>query len=517
MVLKLHRQRAATAVIDQVLPAFAILSPSSIESKRTGMTASSPSFKLPNCQSIFAGAEKVTDAIPIHGVHNAAELEAIDGLTPAQSAWALANNFNGRAKTHIVLPGSDGAPAAVLFGLGGAATGEPCGPADLLLGELPGKLPSATYVLGANWSDGELACIAWGLGSYRFRRYKSTSSTKQPRLALGSALDADKILRTTAAIWLGRDLINTPANDMGPDALEAAALLVAERHSAQCVVITGDDLITQNFPLIHAVGRASTERRAPRLVDISWGAADAPRVTIVGKGVCFDTGGLDLKQAAGMLLMKKDMGGAAAALTLGDMVMGAKLNIRLRVLIPAVENSVSAEAFRPGDIIPSRAGHSVEIGNTDAEGRLVLADALSLGDEDTPELMMTFATLTGAARVALGPDLPPFFVDDDTMAQAITDAGLTVGDPVWRLPFWPGYDRMLESSSADISNTGDSPFAGAVTAALFLKRFVKNAKHYAHFDIYGWRPVQRPLGPKGGEPHAARTMFDVIVQIAEKG
>jgi leucyl aminopeptidase len=480
------------------------------------MPVSSPSLELPSCHSVFAGADKVADAIPIHGVRNAAELETIEGLTAAQTAWARANNFSGRAKTHIVLPGANGAPTAVLFGLGSADAGEPCGPADLLLGELPGQLPTGTYTLGANWSNSELACVAWGLGSYRFRRYKSKPAGEQPRLALSAELDADKIQRTTDSIWLGRDLINTPANDMGPDALEAAAFLVARRHEAQFGVISGDDLLNQNFPLIHAVGRASTERRAPRLIDISWGPTDAPRVTIIGKGVCFDTGGLDLKPAAAMLLMKKDMGGAATALALADMVMGAKLNVRLRVLVAAVENSVSAEAFRPGDIIPSRAGHSVEIGNTDAEGRLVLADALALGDEDAPELMMTFATLTGAARIALGPDLPPFFVDDDAMAETIANCGLAVGDPVWRLPFWPGYDRMLESSSADISNTGDSPFAGAVTAALFLKRFVKQAKHYAHFDIYGWRPARRPLGPKGGEPHAARTMFDVIAQIAKK-
>ena len=318
----------------------------------------------------------------------------------------------------------------------------------------------------------------------------------------------------TRAIWLGRDLINIPSNDMGPDELEAVVRLVAGRHDAAISSIVGDDLLDQNYPLIHAVGRAST--RAPRLIDAIWGRPDAPKVTIVGKGVCFDTGGLDLKPAAGMLLMKKDMGGAAAALALAEMVMAANLDVRLRLLIPAVENSVAGNAFRPSDIVRSRAGHTVEIGNTDAEGRLVLADALALGDEEKPDLMMTFATLTGSARVALGPDLPPCFIDDDALAGRIMAAGHAVGDPVWRMPFWPGYDRMLDSATADVSNTGDSSFAGAVTAALFMKRFVKQAKHYAHFDIYGWRPAQRPLGPKGGEPHAARAMFEVIRQIADR-
>jgi leucyl aminopeptidase len=302
---------------------------------------------------------------------------------------------------------------------------------------------------------------------------------------------------------------------MGPEELEAIARQIAERHGAPCEVTTGDELLAKNFPLIHAVGRASS--RAPRLIDITWGRSGAPRITIVGKGVCFDTGGLDIKPAAGMLLMKKDMGGAAAALALADMVMGAKLDVRLRVLVPAVENSISGNAFRPSDIINSRAGITVEIGNTDAEGRLVLADALALGDEDKPQLIMTFATLTGAARVALGPDLPPLFVDDDMVAGNICSNGQSIGDPVWRMPFWAGYDRMLDTEDADLSNTGTAPFAGAVTAALFLKRFVSQAQHYAHFDIYGWRPVRNALGPKGGEPHGARTMFEVIRQIAHKG
>ncbi len=488
--------------------------PNHVDKAKTAMITNSP-YELPTSDVVFADAAEHDAAIPVYAVRGAGALASIENLSSSQRQWATANDFKGDAKSQLLLPASKGGIAAVLFGLGTDVAGDPCGPAELLVGALPRHLPAGNYRLAGDWGEEDLASVAWGLGAYKFSAYKANRSGGRPRLVLPSGVDAENIRRVTAAAWLGRDLINIPSNDMGPDELEAVARLVANRHDATITSIVGDDLLAQNYPLIHAVGRASS--RAPRLIDVSWGRADAPRVTIVGKGVCFDTGGLDLKPAAGMLLMKKDMGGAAAALALADMVMGAKLDVRLRLLIPAVENSVAGNAFRPSDIVRSRAGLSVEIGNTDAEGRLVLADALALGDEDKPELMMTFATLTGAARVALGPDLPPCFIDDDAMAGRILEAGQAVGDPVWRMPFWPGYDRMLESSSADISNTGDSPFAGAVTAALFLKRFVKQAKHYAHFDIYGWRPSQRPLGPKGGEAHAARTMFEVIRQIADKG
>lgn len=476
-----------------------------------------PPYELPTSNSVFTDASDATGAVPIYAVRGADAVAAVDGLIDQQRQWIEANDFKGGAKSKLLLPDGEGGISAVLFGLGAEGDGaaEPCGPAELLLGSLSANLPAGTYALAGDWGDAALASVAWGLGAYKFGAYKAKQARDRPRLALGSNIDAAGVRQTTEAVWLGRDLINTPSNDMGPAELESVVRLVASRHSADCNSIVGDDLLAENFPLIHAVGRAST--RAPRLVDVSWGRADAPRITIVGKGVCFDTGGLDLKSAAGMLLMKKDMGGAAAALALADMVMGAKLDVRLRLLIPAVENSIAGNAFRPSDILSSRAGHSVEIGNTDAEGRLVLADALALGDEDEPELMMTFATLTGAARVALGPDLPPCFIDDDVIATQIAKAGISAGDPTWRMPFWSGYDRMLNSGSADISSTGDGPFAGAVTAALFLKRFVKQARHYVHFDIYGWRPASRALGPKGGEPHAARAMFEVIREIAENG
>ena len=278
--------------------------------------------------------------------------------------------------------------------------------------------------------------------------------------------------------------------------------------------VTGDDLLKQGFAMIHAVGRASS--RAPRLIDLRWqkpgGSASAPAVTLVGKGITFDTGGLDIKPSSAMLIMKKDMGGAAAALSLSHMIMGQGLDVRLRLLIPAAENSISGDAFRPGDVLLSRAGKTVEIGNTDAEGRLVLADALALADEEAPETLLVFATLTGAARVALGPDLPALFTDDDAFAAELVATGRSIGDPVWRLPLWPGYERHLDSEVADLSNVWDAPFAGAVTAALFLKRFVKKAKRFAHLDLYGWRPAARPLGPKGGEPQTARAVFAALKQ-----
>ncbi|MBU2531935.1 MAG: leucyl aminopeptidase family protein [Alphaproteobacteria bacterium] len=478
------------------------------------MTKATPAFEPRVCEYIFGDEGGKGSAVPIHAVRGMDGLASVE-LHARQRAWAEANTFTGRAKSFLALPDENGSIGAILFGLGTNDQAEPCGPPDLLLGELPRHLPAGRYRLAGDWRNVELAAVAWGLGSYKFDTYQSQKSSAGALLELPGNADGDRIRRTVNAVWLGRDLINTPANDMGPDELEHAVCAIARRHAASLQVISGDELVEQNFPLIHAVGRASP--RAPRLIDLTWGRDSAPRVTIVGKGVCFDTGGLDIKPSSAMLLMKKDMGGAAAAIALADLVMGLKLDVRLRLLVPAVENSVAGDAFRPGDIIRSRAGLSVEIGNTDAEGRLVLADALALGDEDQPELMMTFATLTGAARVALGPDLPPFYLDDDELAAQIVATGMAIGDPVWRMPFWTDYGRSLDSANADLNNVSDGPFAGSVTAALFLKRFVKQAKHYAHFDIYGWRPSQRALGPKGGEPHATRAMFDIIRQIAAKG
>ncbi|HXF54152.1 MAG TPA: leucyl aminopeptidase family protein, partial [Hyphomicrobiaceae bacterium] len=308
-----------------------------------------------------------------------------------------------------------------------------------------------------------------------------------------------------------RDLINTPANDMGPAELEEAARAIGARHGARVTSIIGDALIEANFPMIHAVGRASS--RPPRLIDVTWGRSDAAKVTVVGKGICFDTGGLDIKPSSAMLLMKKDMAGAATALALAAMIMGLKLDVRLRVLIPAAENSIAGNAFRPRDVLKTRAGISVEVGNTDAEGRLVLADALTLADAEAPDTLLTFSTLTGAARVALGAELPALYTDEDAFAAQIIAAGDSVGDPVWRMPFWKGYARQLDSDVADMGNVSDSPMAGSIIAALFLRRFVTRATRFAHFDIYGWRTAAAPLGPKGGEPQGARTALAVLEQF----
>ena len=447
-------------------------------------------------------------ATPIWCVEEGQQAAATGTFDEVQSRWLDAARFTGGAKKVALLPRADGSLAGVAFGLGKQGSGEPSGPSDLLLGALPASLGSGDYRLAGFTGSPDIAGIAWGLGSYHYRRYKATANGDRARLAMPERADAGAVLNTVEAIWLGRDLINTPASDMGPEELEAAARALALRHGAQVTSIVGDDLVVQNFPMIHAVGRASS--RAPRLIDLRWGRDGAPKVTLVGKGICFDTGGLDIKPASGMLLMKKDMGGAATALALGHMIMGQKLDVALRILIPAAENSISGNAFRPSDVLMSRKGMTVEIGNTDAEGRLVLADAIALADTESPETMLVFATLTGAARTALGPELPAMFTDDDAFAALMTATGARLGDPVWRLPFWTGYERYIDSDIADINNAGDTPFAGAITAALFLKRFVSQARRFAHFDIYGWRPQARALGPKGGEPQTARALFEVL-------
>ncbi len=435
-------------------------------------------------------------------------------LSEAQRAWVEAQGFKGAAKKHLLLPGPDGSLAGAVLGLGEERSSDPMDRSELAVGVLPTLLPPGLYHLADDVPDPELAAVAWGLGAYRYRRYKSAAAGPEeiPQLRVARGADHARALATVEAIWLGRDLINTPASDLGPAELEDAARQLAAEHDASLTSIVGDDLLAKNFPMIHAVGRAST--RAPRLIDLTWGTPTAKRVTLVGKGICFDTGGLDIKPASGMLIMKKDMGGAATVLALGHMIMAARLDVRLRILIPAAENSISGNAFRPGDVLMSRAGKTVEIGNTDAEGRLVLADALTFADEEQPDTLASFATLTGAARVALGPELPPFYTDDGAFAAAIASAGNRVGDPVWRMPLWPGYEPYLDSQVADMNNVSEAPFAGSLTAALFLRRFVKQARRFAHFDIYGWRPAPRALGPKGGEAQGARALFEVLREEA---
>jgi leucyl aminopeptidase len=433
-------------------------------------------------------------------------------LSAAQKAWVGVQGVRGAGgHRHALVPGIDGRPAGVVLWLADARSPDQNTP-ELTIGYLPGVLPAGLYHLEDPWLDAERATVAWGLGAYRFRRYKTSPGEDVARLKPPSR--AGQALPILQGVWLGRDLINTPASDLGPQELAQAARALADRHGAQYNSIVGDDLLAANLPLLHAVGRAST--RPPCLIDLNWGTPGAKRVTLVGKGICFDTGGLDIKPATAMLLMKKDMAGAATALALGHMIMAAGLKLRLRILIAAAENSIAGNAFRPGDVLQSRLGKTIEIGNTDAEGRLVLADALALADEEAPELMASFATLTGAARVALGPELPPLYTDDDELAGRMTEAGLAVGDPVWRLPFWGGYESSLDSPVADLSNVSDGPFAGSVTAALFLRRFVKRAHAFAHFDIFGWRPAPRALGPKGAEPQVARAFFQLLRRDLEE-
>jgi leucyl aminopeptidase len=456
--------------------------------------------------SVLVPADAPGKSIPVWIARDAGWVRGAP-LTEAQRAWVEAASFKGNGNRHLLLPGSEGALAGVAFGIGESC--DPMAKPELLLGQLAGVLPEGLYHLASEVEDAELAAVAWGLGAYRFRRYKTgNAEAGAARLKLPQGADLARVLAIVDGVWLGRDLINTPAGDLGPQELEDAARQLARRHGAELASIVGDELLAQNFPMIHAVGRASS--RPPRLIDLTWGRADAPKVTLVGKGICFDTGGLDIKPPASMLLMKKDMGGAAAVLAVAHAAMATGLDVRLRVLIPAAENSVSGNAFRPGDVLTSRAGKTVEIGNTDAEGRLVLADALALADEERPDWLVSFSTLTGAARVALGPDLPPLYTDDDSLAGALAGAGLRVGDPVWRMPFWTGYESSLDSPVADMNNVSDGPFAGSVTAALFLRRFVSRARRFAHLDIYGWRPAPKPLGPRGAEVQGARAMLEVL-------
>src|SRR5512140_2292834 len=453
--------------------------------------------------SVFETAPAAT-AIPI-SFATKATWEAISaGLPAGARQFALTSGFAAKPGSRLTLPAADGKIAHVLFGLEDEAAKyrDPFRP-----GQLPGLLPPGVYRFANAPHDTRLATLAFALGSYRFGRYRKADGS-DVRLVPPDGVDIAAITRMAEAATLARDLINTPSNDMGPEELALAAQHLADRFGARFSCIVGDDLRRQNFPLIHAVGMASS--RAPRLIDFAWGDPAHPKVTLVGKGVCFDTGGLDLKPSAGMLNMKKDMGGAANVLALAQMVMDARLKVRLRVLIPAVENAVAGNAFRPLDIFKSRKGPTVEIGNTDAEGRLVLADALALADEEKPDLLVDLGTLTGAARVALGPDLPPFYTNDDDLAEAVAAKARSENDPLWRMPLWPPYDSWLDSKTADINNAPSGGFAGSITCALFLQRFVTDAKRWLHVDIYGWTPSAKPARPEGGECQAARAIYKLL-------
>jgi leucyl aminopeptidase len=452
-------------------------------------------------------ASTADDASPIWFVTDETWPAIQEALPATARAFAAAQSFKPKAGAHCLLPDREGGLAAVLFGLedGSAKRVDP-----FLPGKLATLLPEGTYRFANAPADSTLAALAWLLGSYRFTRYRKDQGKEQGkavRLVVPEGVDGAEVARIAEAVCASRDLVNTPTNDLGPDGIEAAARRLADRYNASFTSIVGEDLLAQNFPMIHAVGRASAV--PPRLIDIAWGAADAPKVTVIGKGVAFDTGGLDIKPSASMLLMKKDMGGAAAALALADMIMGSGLPVRLRLLIPAVENAIAGNAFRPGDVLQTRKGLTVEVGNTDAEGRLILGDALALADEETPDLIVDFATLTGAARVALGAELPPFYTDDEALAADIARTGLAVNDPVWRLPLWAPYTGQLDSKIADINSTG-GPMGGSITAALFLRRFVSAAKAHVHFDIYAWNGSAKPGRPEGGEVQAARLMHALI-------
>ncbi len=448
-------------------------------------------------------ADRSEISIPVWLVPSAkfaAALKAPEGFAdapPEALAFAAATSFDAKPGRCFFFT-RDGAPG-VVFCLDEDPAADPFQP-----GLLATQLPPGVYRFVGSPGRPELAALAFLLGAQRFSRYKSPRESA--RLAAPDGIDVAAVETMAECVALARQLIDTPANDMGPDELEAAVLGVAQKFGAQAQVIRGEAL-ERGFPLIHAVGKGSP--RAPRLVDLRWRPERARNMTLVGKGVCFDSGGLDIKPESAMGLMKKDMGGAASALAASAMIMAADVDVSLRLLVPIVENSVSGEAFRPGDIYRSRKGLSVEIGNTDAEGRLILADALTLADEEKPELLVDFATLTGAARVALGPDLPPFYTDDEALAGAILRAGLEVNDPVWRLPLWKPYDAKLDGKIADLNNAPPGGMAGSIVAALFLRRFVSPGVAWAHFDIYGWTPSARPGRPEGGEAQAARLIFQL--------
>jgi leucyl aminopeptidase len=443
-------------------------------------------------------------AIPIWFA-NTGNLSAVTAkIGGAAGAFAKAAGFEGKPGQHLMMPGGGGKLAAVLFGLEAEkdAKKDP-----FLPGRLAGILPHGTYRFANAPHDARLGALAFALGTYEFARYRKGGG-KKLKLRVPAGADAKELSAQVEAVSLARDLINTPSNDLGPAELETAARKVATAHRAKFTSISGPKL-AKGFPLVQAVGAGSP--RAPRLIDFTWGNPKHPKVTLVGKGVCFDTGGLDIKTDAGMLNMKKDMGGAATALALAHMIMSAKLPVRLRVIIPAVENAISGTSFRPRDIFRARNGITVEIGNTDAEGRLILADALALADEDKPELIVDFATLTGAARVALGPDLPPFFTDDDKLALDFARHGLAENDPVWRLPLWRPYEAMLGSSVADTNNVGGG-MGGAITAALFLRKFVAQAKAWVHLDIFAWTASAKPGRPEGGELMSARALYALLTE-----
>jgi len=446
--------------------------------------------------------DRATSSLPVQFVAAPQWRSWLKEQGAASRGWLESLGLAGAAGDFAVMPGSDGKAAGAVLVISAE-------PTLWDFGALATRLPPGTWKLGdtAPLSPTD-AAVAIGLGAWRFERYKAKKSKDGPKILWPQGADKARATAMIEAICLARDLITTPSSDMGPAELAGAAKALAKKHGARFKVTVGDELLKQNFPMIHAVGRAST--RAPRLIDLTWGKANHPKVTLVGKGVCFDTGGLDLKPAAGMLNMKKDMGGAATMMAVAAMVMACKLPVRLRLLVPAVENSVSGNAFRPLDVVPTRKGISVEIGNTDAEGRLILCDALHEGASEKPTMMVDCATLTGAARVSLGTDLPALFCNDDVLANGLLASGEAVTDPMWRMPLFKPYRRLLDSKVADINNVSGGTFGGAITAALYLQEFVPDDVPWAHFDMMAWNNTTRPGRPEGGEAQAARAIFATI-------
>ena len=422
--------------------------------------------------------------------------------------WVKAHDFHAERGKLLLIPSEQGHVDKVVFGLGGGVSNSTVTLWDAA--SLVDRLPQGDYRLFTELSGAELNqfMLGWEYGQYRFDHYKRKPEQKTRRLVLDKTIDTAGVLSIQDACSLARDLINTPANELTPQALVQRAIEVANAHGANVQLYVGDELLIAGFPTVHAVGRAATA--PPELIDFTWGDEAHPKVTLVGKGVCFDSGGLDIKPASGMALMKKDMGGAACVLALSQLIMQVKLPIRLRVIIPVVENAISGNAFRPGDVIQTRAGLTVEVGNTDAEGRLILCDALALADADAPDLLIDMATLTGAARVALGPELPALFTENIQLASELMSVGSRVADPVWHLPLWAGYEDELSSKIADLNNVSATGFSGAIIGGLFLKRFVSQAKQWVHLDLYGWNSKDRSGRPVGAEPQGVRLFFEYL-------